>query len=95
MTKQKRISVSFSKEYFSEYDYLVELTNSSDFICRAVREKIMKEKDKPHIFERYIRETIEWVLQEKLLLTDVTTPHEKSNQPNDLDLQNAANHFEL
>lgn len=35
---KKVITISFSKEFEQEYDYLVKIPNKSKYICEAVRE---------------------------------------------------------
>lgn len=43
MAFQMRISVSFKPEFETEYKYLKSINNSSDFICKAVRQMIKQD----------------------------------------------------
>jgi hypothetical protein len=96
MKKQQRISVSFSREYHIEYEYLMELANSSDFICRAVREKIQGINKVPFELEKCIKDTLIKVISEKSILSVTGISHDIPNDSNtDQSLLNAAAHFEL
>jgi hypothetical protein len=98
---QLKITVSFRKKDKEVYDYLKGIGNASDFICRAVREKMNNEPANIDIgLEAKIRNIIDEYLSERGVLlgqNENKNPHSHKNINNNDDesLTDVLNIFEF